>query len=620
MTAKNINKKKTSNGIPIRRWLIIPAVIVLLLFFGVIGSFFIQSSLKNSLIILEDLQSHMEEHVNEEIIQRFEKVEKLNQINEDMLKGGILDIESQEEREIYFSNIFKSYPEIAMLYIGLTDGSFYGIRRNPDGERLIVRNNKSTNGASQYYSTNELGVGVRLEEEFPNFDPRTRPWYLSAVEEGKPTYSDVYMHFVFKEPTITSSRPIYDENNQLIGVFGANYLLTWMDEFLDELLIGKNGQIFITDDEDRVLASTLDMETYTVNSEQLELLNVNELNNQYIQESIDALKNMDKGEKQSVIIGGKKYYIGFVDLNKNDLKWKFHFLIMEDDFLGNTKAAIFYVILLLIFFIFVSIGIFAWLARKITKPIEELTTASERLSDGYLEPIDNIERIDELYRLTNSFNKMGKKLSNMVADLESKVTIRTYELECANKELEKLSFIDGLTGIYNRRKFDESYSIAWNNARRYGRKLGILMIDIDYFKHYNDTYGHLKGDDCLKSIANKLVKSLRRSTDLVARYGGEEFVILFQELEEDKIEDFADKIRKGVEGLKIEHSTSEFGIVTISIGIAYMTPMTELDLNDLIENADKALYKAKETGRNKIYMYRDKEKEGIVANNMDISE
>lgn len=592
---------KFGQNIPIRKWLAMPSLVILIMALGIVGAFLIYSSIANSLLILNDIQAHMEEYVNEEITQRFAMAEQLNQINQDMFKGGILNIKSQKEREIYFSNMLKSYPDAAMSFIGLEDGSFYGARRNLGGENFIVRNDESTGGASFYYSTDELGAGTSLEEKFPDFDPRTRPWYTSAVKANKPTYSEVYMHFVFQEPTITASRPIYDDNNQIIGVFGVNYLLSWIDGLLDNLPIGSNGHIYITDDEGMLLSTTLDMKTYTADGDNLSLININQSDNEYIKKSISATSNNRKDKKRpSVKIEGKKFYAGAIDLNKSDLNWQLHFLIAEDDFLGNIKAAIFHAILLLTFFIIISVAVSYWAARRIAKPIERLSIVAEKLSDGSFLPVSNNERIEEIYSLTNSFNKNGKKLADLVANLEKQVANRTNELERANRELENLSFKDGLTEICNRRKFDETYPGVWNNAVRYGRQLGIFMIDIDYFKKYNDTYGHLKGDDCLREIAHELTKRFRRSSDLVARYGGEEFVILVQEDDIDKIETLAEEIRKDIEALKIEHATSEFEYVTVSIGVSYMVPVKGLDNDELIERADTALYKAKESGRNRI--------------------
>ncbi|HZJ58150.1 MAG TPA: diguanylate cyclase, partial [Clostridia bacterium] len=528
--------------------------------------------------------------------------EQLNQINQDMLKGGILNIESQREREIYFANILKSYPDAAMSFIGLVDGSFYGAKRNLDGEIHVVRNNKSTDGASFYYSTNELGAGINLEERYPDFDPRTRPWYTSAIEANKATYSEVYMHFVFQEPTITASRPIYDENDEIIGVFGVNYLISWMNDLLSNLLIGKNGHVFVADSGGMLLATTLDIETYTADDDNLNLISIYESQNKFIEKSLMAFDKNDTKERPSVNVAGKKYYTGVIDLDKSNLDWKLYFLLAEDDFLGNIKAAMIQAALLLALFVLISVAASSLVARRIAKPIEKLSLFAESLSDGMFKPVINDERIEEIYSLTNSFNVNGEKLASLVADLEKQVAIRTNELECANRELEKLSFKDGLTGIYNRLKFDESYLLAWKTALRHGRRLGIFMLDIDYFKKYNDTYGHLKGDDCLRDIANELLRRLRRSTDFVARYGGEEFVILIQDVDLDRIEGFAESIRSGIEGLNIEHSTSKFNHVTVSIGVSTMIPTADVEPTELIRRADLSLYRAKEEGRNRVHM------------------
>lgn len=125
------------------------------------------------------------------------------------------------------------------------------------------------------------------------------------------------------------------------------------------------------------------------------------------------------------------------------------------------------------------------------------------------------------------------------------------------------------------------------------------MIDIDDFKKYNDHYGHIKGDEALKLIAQELQKNLRRSTDLLARYGGEEFIVLIEGIEKVSLGELAQNLRKSVENLKIDHETSEFKYVTISLGYSHVYPSMDLDKNELIDRADQALYKAKLAGKNK---------------------
>ncbi len=171
--------------------------------------------------------------------------------------------------------------------------------------------------------------------------------------------------------------------------------------------------------------------------------------------------------------------------------------------------------------------------------------------------------------------------------------------------LKKQSNIDGLTQIANRRFFDETLHREWLRSRRLRSPLSLIMCDIDYFKLYNDTYGHQSGDRCLKKVAQALQDAAKRPEDLVARYGGEEFVIILPETPSEGATVVAEQVREAVESLKIKHSSSGIAeYVTISLGIATRTLTQVSAENELIESADKALYTSKEIGRN-IFTHAD---------------
>src|SRR6056297_989099 len=189
-----------------------------------------------------------------------------------------------------------------------------------------------------------------------------------------------------------------------------------------------------------------------------------------------------------------------------------------------------------------------------------------------------------------------KPIDEMI--LRTKVQV-FLDLYSQRKTLEFLSSFDGLTGITNRRYFDEQLKIEWERAYEDSALLGLLMIDIDYFKLYNDNYGHLAGDDCLKRVADSISKSLKRSTDFVSRYGGEEFVVILPGANFTNSMRIAELIRKNVEALKIPHELSETSdFVTISLRDKSIMPNRESTHKELIKKADKALYRAKENGRN----------------------
>ncbi len=175
------------------------------------------------------------------------------------------------------------------------------------------------------------------------------------------------------------------------------------------------------------------------------------------------------------------------------------------------------------------------------------------------------------------------------------------KLEEANKKLQLLSSLDGLTGIANRRHFDIFLDREWRRSVRDGTPLSLLLIDIDYFKKFNDGYGHQAGDNCLKNVAKELSKIVHRPGDLVARYGGEEFVIVLGHTDIKAAADLAEKVRSGVEDMQISHEYSDGrSVVTLSLGVSCIIPNDSSSPAGLIQEADKALYKAKKNGRNRV--------------------
>ncbi|MFZ1028145.1 MAG: PleD family two-component system response regulator [Limnoraphis robusta] len=167
--------------------------------------------------------------------------------------------------------------------------------------------------------------------------------------------------------------------------------------------------------------------------------------------------------------------------------------------------------------------------------------------------------------------------------------------------LERLAAIDGLTEIPNRRQFDTVIEKEWWRAKRSEVPLSLILLDIDYFKKFNDGYGHSCGDECLRKVAQTLARSVQRSSDFVARYGGEEFAVILPETPLDAARDIAEKIRENVESLQLCHAFSDVSdYVTFSLGVATLIPTDETSPQILIEMADQALYRAKANGRNQV--------------------
>jgi len=183
-----------------------------------------------------------------------------------------------------------------------------------------------------------------------------------------------------------------------------------------------------------------------------------------------------------------------------------------------------------------------------------------------------------------------------------KIRVRNQiELKCAREQLTKLASTDGLTGLANRRRFDEVLAQEYARHIRSTNELSLILLDIDHFKTYNDTYGHVSGDDCLRQIAGVIDQSIIRVTDLAARYGGEEFVCVLPETNQSGALAIAEKIRQAISSLAIPHSASSAAShVTASLGVVTARCLAEKSPLNIVAQADEQLYKAKSSGRNRV--------------------
>lgn len=224
------------------------------------------------------------------------------------------------------------------------------------------------------------------------------------------------------------------------------------------------------------------------------------------------------------------------------------------------------------------------------------------------------------YRDINTIEQQRLKLAQTLQDLqqvqfqleeythrlEVKVAQRTAALENANRELHRLAIVDDLTLVANRRRFDEYWQQQWQFLAHQQQPISLILIDVDYFKHYNDYYGHQAGDECLWKVAQAISSVLNRPTDLIARYGGEEFAVILPYTSLNGATKVAEAIAAEIYSLNIPHHQSKVSDrVTLSLGIACIVPQLELSPKTAIAFADKALYQAKSQGRDRYCVYWD---------------
>ncbi len=219
--------------------------------------------------------------------------------------------------------------------------------------------------------------------------------------------------------------------------------------------------------------------------------------------------------------------------------------------------------------------------------------------DYLFKPIDPIIITSKVKIFMDMYRK--NHLLKIKTNLLERKIEELIQLRESNYELEKLSYYDSLTGINNRRRFDKILETEWNRAIRERKEISLIMIDVDNFKDYNDNYGHISGDECLKQVASTIYSTVKRLSDLVARYGGEEFITLLPNTSNQGAIEVAEKIRTNIEGLNIRHEYSKISDkLTVSLGVNTVMPNINKCKIEFIDKADRALYLAKGKRKNMV--------------------
>ncbi len=211
--------------------------------------------------------------------------------------------------------------------------------------------------------------------------------------------------------------------------------------------------------------------------------------------------------------------------------------------------------------------------------------------------------IRQLIKLTHVSDMFQGKLLRVQEELErrnAELEQARAHLEQANQALHRLSYLDALTGVANRRHFNEYLDQEWRRALRKQATLSLVLLDVDHFKRLNDLAGHQYGDDCLRQVGVALAAGVRRAGDLAARYGGEEFAFILPDAQPAWVLSFAEEVRQAIAALEIPHPASPYGVLTVSVGVATAVAVEQQGVGSLIAAADKALYAAKEAGRNRV--------------------
>lgn len=532
----------------------------------------------------------------------------INERNRYFIENGLINIKDVNNDAKFFGSVMRSADDSVYSFsFGTADGEYYGVRSIYD-QLEFMKSNKSTEGKSTYYMLNDgLQIG-RVAKHLKKFDPRTRDWYKSAVENRKPIFSDIYRHFVMNDLAISASYPIYNSEKRLIGVLGTHITLHKLNNELQEIVKTRYAKAYIFEKNTGYLVANSDDEpNFTVDAAGVfHRINAREIKDNTIKTGYINYQNNAK-DTVNTLVGIREFYVKTSEYKNSGIDWILITAVPESPYVMAIKKSIWVSAVLLL--VILCIVIF-FSSRKIDnclQPIYQLIDISGKFSNGDFSKRAYTSKKDEIGILGIAFNNMADHLETLINRLEHKVKERTTELEQQNialattkEKLENLLQIDFLTGLYNRRFLIEKLEASIEKFEKANTVFAVFMLDIDFFKHINDKYGHDCGDFALKETACIFKKCLQ-DNGYAARWGGEEFLVLLPQSDEQFAVNMAENIRQEIENYKFLCDDLEMKI-TLTIGVAVYDYWMSVD--EIVKHADIAVYAGKQNGRNRVEIYK----------------
>ena len=615
--------KKLLARLPLQTAIILPFAIQVAMAVGVVAYFSYRNGQAAVYTMARQLQGELATRILQEIKETVAKPHIINQLNANALLQGDIDLATGQGEHIFWQQM-NIFPSTNFVYCATeAEGIFLGVGRSLGGAGRMLQIQEASLHTGRYmhfYDITPAGRRSRLSVVGDKtYDPRLRPWYIQTKAQGKPNWSKIYPDFETRLPTITANAPVFDPaTGKILGVCATDIILSEeLNGFLQSSTVIQSGLAFLVAAEGTLLAASTPEPILVEEGEDPILLKAKDSTNPLIRQVAQEIQRYAPPVQTSPVgstlpnrlvltLDRKRYLVQISPFtDRLGLDWMLAVVIPEADFMAdiNDQNQLTLMLYLLALALTGLSGLI--LARWVVQPINELSQGAQDITQGNWDRILEMDRSDAIGDLSRSFATMAHQLRDSLTQLEQRVEERNLELTQLNQELQRLAHSDGLTQTANRRYFDAYLDQEWQRLGREQHPLSLILCDADYFKPYNDTYGHQAGDECLKQLAIIFQQAAQRPADLVARYGGEEFAIILPYTDTQGAIAVAKHIRRLLEDLALPHRASVQQRVTISMGLATAIPQSQRFPSAMIAAADQALYRAKTSGRDTYHVAED---------------
>jgi len=435
--------KTRSLKIPLRLILVIPFILQVTAIVGLIGYLSFWNGQRAVNTIATQLRQEVAVRIQQKLTEFLAVPPLVLKLTLNDIELGNLDVNDFDQLKQYFLKQQQIFDHVVTFY-GSEAGEFIGIGEMQPNSLQMMRSGRSTDDTIRFYTLDAQGNPLKLVQETPNFIIKERPWYPAALKAGKPVWGQIFTYHAYPQVTLPSSVPVQDANGQLLGVLGNNIFLTSISDFLRTLEVGKTGQTFIIDDAGLIVASSTLPQPFTVQDGKTQRIAATAAPDPLLKSSTEYLlahfqdfANIQTSQQLDFALDGQRQFLQVMPF-KDDrgLAWLIVIVVPEADFMAEINRNTQRTIGLCVLALGGAIALGVVTSGFIVRPIQRLDRASQAIAVGHLDQTVQIQGIQELESLAQSFNQMSKQLQSSFEELEDRVEQRTYELRKAKEAAE----------------------------------------------------------------------------------------------------------------------------------------------------------------------------------------